>query len=654
MSSPFSSESQTPYKSRLFNFFNRQFININERVGKKARQLKLGLKWGIQALLYPIYLLVQTGRMTGRQLKSAFQGNPLELNPLQNQEIPSLPDPDRPITIILSKISQENTIPSLANVNLQGFAINLHNNHLVLVNSHNQIIDILSLQQQKNLSLFIRDVRADYWEQKRIATIKRNKLGKVFPNIKVSSNQNIIPLTLFWQLMAWVQKSSLAVSLNVFGESKYISSSELKQIFPLQETEKKENMVMVISRGILTNIDNTVANLEKGNLFEFNHQNLAVNNSAHSNGIDIEQENNNFLTQDQKQNFSIQVLIQLAIDYFFGEPKNQTKVTGDNSKALLPSTKPENLLLKNNQKNPQPFLQNYHQLISKISENIKSIAENIKSSIDGILPKFVNRQNSLTVKSNNISGLNNLPKNKGEENLAVGDNLQQQNDPFQIQALIWAAIDYFFNKKKTFLSSSSPSHIVDSKTNNNSKKLESSGELIIEESWLSWDDLYGNNLDKSLSNLSSKGKKQEQKSAKKIKDLTHNFPDNKNQVNGQDFSNLLPKKHPKLTPIDNSKFSDKFLKNKPKKNFRHQSPSHKKLLGNKNLSKNKNAVINSVHDNLKTKANQRELENKPDWLETSAVNLGNERHFLQVILEWIDRIILWLEEFLIKIFRKLR
>ena len=63
-----SSETSKPYKSRFFNFLNRQSLDLRERVSRGLRHLKLAAELGISILLYPIYLLVQVARLTERQI----------------------------------------------------------------------------------------------------------------------------------------------------------------------------------------------------------------------------------------------------------------------------------------------------------------------------------------------------------------------------------------------------------------------------------------------------------------------------------------------------------------------------------------------------------------------------------------------------------
>lgn len=601
-----SSQPPTPYKSRLLNFLNRQYISINDQVKKKTYQLKLGLEWTVQALLYPIYILTQTGRMTAQRLKSVFKRESLESNNLENQEFHSLPDSDEPIKKVLIEIQKQNIEPSSPNINIQGFATNLNNDHLVLVNSENKIVDIFTVEQQKKLHLLMRGISADYWEQKRIIHLRNKAITKVFSPIIPKANHHILPIIFFWQLMAWVQKSSLAKSLNLFNESQMISSAELTPVSPQNYPEEKDNNNDNISSLILQNLDHTLANLEKGNLF--NEPKIEVNNS-----VNISQDNNNFLKETETENVSIQVLIQLAIVHFFGESKKQTKIANNNPELLLTS----------NNINQENLPEN--ELITQISDNVEPIVNNVKNSFDQILPIVVNARNSLIVKIYNIYQLNKEKKNNTEENLSLPNNIEYKNDPFQVQTIILAAIDYFFNQTETSLSSAN--QITNKLNNNNSKKLLSSNELelIIEESWLSWNDLYADNLEQNLSNIPPLNLQNEA--------IVNNNQLREVSVNSKDSQ-------AKVSVTKNKKVT-----------------SNKKLHPQKKATKNKKNVVNSVntnHSDSVKNTHKKQVEYKADWLEIEAIDLGYEKHFLQVILEWLDKIIVWLEELLIKVFQFLK
>ena len=69
------SSSNDPYKSRLLNFLNRQTIRFQDQVGITARHLRSATEMGVQLMLYPFYLMVQSGRVARQQLESKVQSS---------------------------------------------------------------------------------------------------------------------------------------------------------------------------------------------------------------------------------------------------------------------------------------------------------------------------------------------------------------------------------------------------------------------------------------------------------------------------------------------------------------------------------------------------------------------------------------------------
>ncbi|PSO73410.1 MAG: hypothetical protein BRC37_09585 [Cyanobacteria bacterium QH_3_48_40] len=87
-----SSTSTEPYKSRLFNFFNRTSLHLRRRWANAGRQMKVAAAWGVQILLYPVYLLVQTGRVVGHRLQES------------RRDDKTLPAADAPIQRVLETV----------------------------------------------------------------------------------------------------------------------------------------------------------------------------------------------------------------------------------------------------------------------------------------------------------------------------------------------------------------------------------------------------------------------------------------------------------------------------------------------------------------------------------------------------------------------
>jgi hypothetical protein len=91
------------YQSRLFNFLNRQALRLTAQCDRAVRQLKVAAVWGVQIVLYPVYLLVQTGLSAGRQLSNSAQAGWPQLKEFTNKQYQkTLPAADTPIQQVLN------------------------------------------------------------------------------------------------------------------------------------------------------------------------------------------------------------------------------------------------------------------------------------------------------------------------------------------------------------------------------------------------------------------------------------------------------------------------------------------------------------------------------------------------------------------------
>lgn len=167
-----------PYRSRFFNFINRQWLDLQERFSIALRQFKVALVWGMQLLVSPFFWLThrakagQIGQEEGTSLPS------LE-SPLEKSETAT----DAPIRQVLvqaastlacdrgevekREVSEAKTNSSQPNIVLGwimglasrgrshpticGVATQLTPRRLVLVGEKNQILDILTPQQRQQL-----------------------------------------------------------------------------------------------------------------------------------------------------------------------------------------------------------------------------------------------------------------------------------------------------------------------------------------------------------------------------------------------------------------------------------------------------------------------------------------------------------------------
>lgn len=291
------------YQSRLLNLLNRRYRQLVKTGDRAVRQLRMTVDWTAQVMLYPVYLALQTTRLAFRQLKQAVQ---LESPQLSREGERPTPLPcDTPIqqvlvttkTWVTSKTEAKGTQTSDATNNLeeleiqkkgdrqdaaiQGVATSLETKSLVVVSEDNQSLDILTPPQQEKLHQSIDKEIANYRRWQQLIAIGAARSGVSLQQI-AKRNQLISPFRQFWQIMAWVERGTVAIAIDLFQESRLAirphhlnSSSQVK----LSGSEPPS---------FLKVIDRQIAKVE-------NYQ------------LDLE-----------GKGFNVYALIGAAIDYFFG------------------------------------------------------------------------------------------------------------------------------------------------------------------------------------------------------------------------------------------------------------------------------------------------------------------------------------------------
>jgi hypothetical protein len=122
---------------------------------------------------------------------------------------------------------------------VRGLASMLGTGSLVLVTSNNQVLDILTPAQQTDLTRRLAWELASYWRrQKRFAVPQAQRLSTYLP--LPQPQQNALPPIRAWRgLMAWMQRSSVAVSTDLFQESqlslRYSVSPSAPSAHPLDQ-----------------------------------------------------------------------------------------------------------------------------------------------------------------------------------------------------------------------------------------------------------------------------------------------------------------------------------------------------------------------------------------------------------------------------------
>jgi hypothetical protein len=240
------------YQSRLFSFFSHQSLRLKDRTSQAWRQVKLAAVWGAQIALYPIYAVFQTGRLLGRQMGRA-RFFPWLQAAKQQILYPSeaLLAADAPIQNVLGmglamKGLEGGLPPMLASnplnppilgdfealkvsVQVRGIAIELATRSLVLVTAENEILDVLTGEQQLQLQRQMVWEMADFWRQRKSQelsggnglAIEGSRINTFLPLPKEKAHL-LPPVRAFRQLMAWVQLSPVAIAANLFQESRLV------------------------------------------------------------------------------------------------------------------------------------------------------------------------------------------------------------------------------------------------------------------------------------------------------------------------------------------------------------------------------------------------------------------------------------------------
>ncbi|MBW4518318.1 MAG: hypothetical protein KME16_01110 [Scytolyngbya sp. HA4215-MV1] len=119
---------------------------------------------------------------------------------------------------------------------IQGVATLVESRRLVLVTAHNQILDILTAEQQEKLRQRITWEVAGYWRAVRLFWDQQQPIAPL-PLPKINQPHLLPPVRLFRQLMAWVQTGPVAVSTNLFQEIALHLRSQQAQLLALAGIE---------------------------------------------------------------------------------------------------------------------------------------------------------------------------------------------------------------------------------------------------------------------------------------------------------------------------------------------------------------------------------------------------------------------------------
>ena len=375
------SSSNNPYKSRLLNFLNRQTISFQDKLGITVRNLRSTTEMGIQLLLYPFYLMVQSGRVARRQLESRVQSSlllsgaktsksdssvttasvPLDevlnlvepwlddredigsieaetidispVNQVSEQadpwlNLPSLPKKQTKQTETSSQLENIQTrfspLSPQSSLEIQGIASLLDSREIVLVDYHNRILNVLNSRQQEILQQYL---ARRHQNPNRLVTTAHKVLASL-PQISKKNSAKSAPLEFFWKTLDWLQTSPVAKKVNLFGESQLASSSP---VLPPSTTSS-------FLPNFLVSLDNKVADLETKS---FLSTSVSTNYLEDRSSLPNLPTNLTQSQQDLTSNpFQIRAIIKAAIEHFFGTNNSKAgrKIKGSSARFTLPNS----------------------------------------------------------------------------------------------------------------------------------------------------------------------------------------------------------------------------------------------------------------------------------------------------------------------------
>lgn len=313
------------YQSKFFNFVHQQSRRLTEQWEHTFRQVQVATKWGMEIILYPVYLLLHSAQSAGKTLYTKEPQTRLELKPetpptadtpIQRvlEDVKNLPSQEAsaPLTPLVflasvwSKIFQQQpSTPILVNPDenrlVQGIATNLLNRNLVLVNADNAILDILTPQQQAILEEKIIQEVGKYWRDWQFESNKKEpeilpEINRLLAKLTGEKPRDISALPAGRITEEFASQYLLQPNKILGLLDTAVAQLESKALVPVQKHSRK---IIQVAK---TQLD----------IFLYGKEQLAARGKIAVNHDELETQNLNF-----------QALIAAAISYFFGDGTNK-------------------------------------------------------------------------------------------------------------------------------------------------------------------------------------------------------------------------------------------------------------------------------------------------------------------------------------------
>ncbi|BBD66920.1 hypothetical protein NIES4072_58020 [Nostoc commune NIES-4072] len=378
-----SSGSSGRYQSRLFNFVHQQSRRVTQQWEHTFRHLQVATKWGVEVLLYPVYLLFQSSESSGKTLQTKEPQPRLKLQPNDTDFQPEIPNVDNPIQHVLEAVNYlssneavstpAKTVESfktlaflkvlrlkfadkkstnnanliqLSNINdhqseslnplqlenalnqhlsgVRGIATSLMDRSLVLVTAGNEILDILTPQQQAILEDRIINEVANYWKCWRLIISKKET--ELLPQIdrllaKLTDGNTDKNSVLAERIPKDLLNTDKLLAFLDIALAKFESNT----LVPVQE--RSQEIVKVAQTQL--------------NIFLYGKEQLAARGEITANTDGLE-----------THTLDLQALIEAALNYFFGVGNRETlesTTSNERVQGKLLSSRFQKSLSKNSQ-----------------------------------------------------------------------------------------------------------------------------------------------------------------------------------------------------------------------------------------------------------------------------------------------------------------
>jgi hypothetical protein len=310
--------------------------------------------------------------------------------PSQHLALPSAIAPKalnpNPFGNLVSQI--KNVFSPTTDLVIRGISCVIENRQLVLTTADNEILDVLSLEQQTLLKQSIRAEMANYWYERRLQWSISQKMLGFIPLVNEQTEKVLPPVQLFYQTLHWLESQSFRPKLPQLNQSNLVPTTSLttggnaliqkldQRVAALESQENKlgQQLFQQFNQGLQIVRHSAVveSSLEKtGQIIQkidFPHQLQKLNDFPQLNQLkrlnaEFLERISGQLTQTNLGNaiasfknpenslvtpnaieaippdpFQIQVLIQAAIAYFFGQKSANTHLSGQNGQSFVAST----------------------------------------------------------------------------------------------------------------------------------------------------------------------------------------------------------------------------------------------------------------------------------------------------------------------------